>query len=84
MNKVLWSKRALRQARKIQKPVRQLIVEKAKTLVDFPKCQNVRSLTNHKYDYRLRVGRYRLFFNYDGEIRIVSIEEVKIRNESTY
>lgn len=84
MNTVQWSKRALKQARKIQKPQRQLIVEKARTLVNFPKCQNVKSLTNHKYDYRLRVGRYRVFFDYDGEIRIISIEEVKIRDENTY
>ncbi|WP_422109298.1 type II toxin-antitoxin system RelE family toxin [Vibrio fluvialis] len=84
MNTVQWSKRALKQARKIQIQQRQQIVEKTKALKDFPNCQNVKSLTNHEHGYRLRVGRYRVFFNYDGEIKIISIEEVKIRNESTY
>lgn len=84
MNTIQWSKRALKQARKIQIQQRQQIVEKTKALKDFPNCQNVKSLTNHEHGYRLRVGRYRVFFNYDGEIKIISIEEVKIRNESTY
>ncbi|EGQ8055449.1 type II toxin-antitoxin system RelE family toxin [Vibrio parahaemolyticus] len=84
MNKVNWSLKALKQAKKIQKPQRDKITEKVKSLKDFPNCQNIKSLTNHKYDYRLRVGRYRVFFDYDGEVRIVSIEEVKIRDENTY
>ncbi len=84
MNKVKWSIKALKQARKIQKPQRDNITEKAKALKDFPNCPNVKSLTNHKYEYRLRVGRYRVFFNHDGEIKIVNIEEVKIRDERTY
>ncbi len=41
-------------------------------------------MTNHNYDYRLRVGRYRVLFNYDGEIKIVAIMEVKKRDEQTY
>jgi mRNA-degrading endonuclease RelE of RelBE toxin-antitoxin system len=51
----------------------------------FPKCTGVKSLTNHEYDYRLRVGNYRVFFNFDdGAACIVSIEEVKKRDERTY
>ena len=49
-----------------------------------PNCINVKALTNHKYQYRLRVGNYRVFFNFDGVIHIVSIEEVKKRDERTY
>lgn len=40
-------------------------------------------LINHKYSYRLRIGDYRVFFEFDGEVNIVSIEEVKKRNERT-
>jgi mRNA interferase RelE/StbE len=32
----------------------------------------------------LRVGSYRVFFDYDGGVRIVSIEEVRKRDERTY
>jgi len=30
------------------------------------------------------VGNYRVFFEFDGAVRIVSIEEVKKRDERTY
>ena len=41
-------------------------------------------LTNHDCDYRLRVGNYRVLFNHDELIMIVSIEGVKKRDERTY
>ena len=34
--------------------------------------------------YRLRVGDWRVFFEFDGAVKIISIEEVKKRNEHTY
>ena len=37
-----------------------------------------------RYPYRLRVGNWRVFFTFDGEIRIVTIQEVKPRNERIY
>ena len=53
-------------------------------LVDLNGAKNVKSLTSHEYGYRLRVGNYRVFFDFDGAVRIVSIEEVKKRDERTY
>lgn len=43
-------------------------------------------MDNHQYDYRLRVGHYRVFFNtgVDGEVYVIHIEEVKKRDENTY
>ncbi len=49
-----------------------------------PDCQGVKALTNHRYGYRLRIGHYRVLFDYDGEVRIVEIQEVKKRDERTY
>lgn len=37
-----------------------------------------------QYQYRLRVGQFRVLFNYDGDVKIVSIEEIKRRDENTY
>ena len=34
--------------------------------------------------YRLRAGNDRVFFEFDGAVRIVSIEEVRRRDERTY
>jgi mRNA-degrading endonuclease RelE of RelBE toxin-antitoxin system len=53
-------------------------------LLDLSKARNVKALTNHEYGYRLRVGNYRVFFDFDGAVRIVSIEEVRKRDERTY
>ena len=40
---------------------------------------------DHQYGYRLRVGNYRVLFDYaGGATRIVSIEEVRKRDERTY
>lgn len=49
-----------------------------------PNCLNIKVLVNHKYDYRLRIGQYRVLFTWDDEIQIVQIEEVKKRDEHTY
>ena len=53
-------------------------------LLDLSKARNVKALTSHEYGYRLRVGNYRVFFDFDGAVRIVSIEEVRKRDERTY
>jgi len=54
-------------------------------LVGWPECQNVKHLVNHEYQYRLRVGRYRVFFDTSGDtITIITIQEVKKRDEHTY
>jgi mRNA-degrading endonuclease RelE of RelBE toxin-antitoxin system len=49
-----------------------------------PDCQSVRALVNNKYGFRLRVGNFRVLFDYDGGIKIVEIQEGKKRDASTY
>lgn len=85
MNVIKWHVRALRQMRKLEKADHSAIREAVnEELADLSKAQNVKALTGHDYDYRLRVGRFRVFFNFDGAIRVVSIEEVRKRDERTY
>ena len=86
MNKIIWRPKALRQLRKIKdEKTQEQIFQETQMLNAFPNCANVKRLTNHRYGYRLRVGKYRVFFDFqDGEARIVSIEEVKKRDEHTY
>lgn len=85
MNAINWQSRALRQLRKIDvqagKQIRHAVTTE---LIDLSKARNVKALTNHEYGYRLRVGSYRVFFDFDGAVRIVSIEEVRKRDERTY
>lgn len=73
MNEVKWSKKAKRQLVKVPIKYRVAITNATRTLVYFPECKNVKPLKNHIYDFRLRVGRYRVFFDFDGQIKIIAI-----------
>ena len=85
VNSIDWQPRALRQLRKIDahagKQIRRAV---SSELTDLTKARNVKALTGHEYGYRLRVGNYRVFFDFDGAIQIVSIKEVRKRDERTY
>lgn len=82
MHKIVYKLWALKQLRKLRDS--EYIVNKINELTDMPNCINVKSLTHYKYDSRLRIGNYRVFFNFDGFIKIVSIKEVKKRDDNTY
>lgn len=84
MNKIEWQKKAVKQLKKIHASMRPVIVDEVGKLTDFTSNSNVKRLTNHTYDYRLRVGNYRVFFNHAQKVEIVYIEEVKKRDEQTY
>lgn len=85
MNEIQWKQKALKQLRKIQSQHGTAIRHAVTTeLADLSAARNVKMLTDHAYGYRLRVGNYRVFFNYDGAVSIVKIEEVRKRDERTY
>ena len=84
MNSIGWMPKAAKQLRKLDRQHQVAIRDGVITLTTMPDCQHVKALTNHNYGYRLRVGDYRVLFNWDGEIRIVEIEEVRKRDERTY
>ncbi len=88
MNEINWTTKAIKQLLKIgMKPIEQQIKNAvAQELTDFTHSRHVKKLTNHGYDYRLRVGNYRVMFNHTvgGIVNIVTIEEVKKRDERTY
>jgi mRNA-degrading endonuclease RelE of RelBE toxin-antitoxin system len=85
MNDIVWKVKALKQLERIRvSAVRKRIYIESQALTDFPNCQNVKKLKSHDYSYCLRIGDYRVFFEFDGDVHIVSIEEVKKRDESTY
>lgn len=51
------------------------------TLVDFPNCDNVKKIQTTEL-HQLRIGRWRVIFT--DSLEIITIEEVKPRNERTY
>jgi len=85
MNRIDWTPKAAKQLRKLphaaQVDIRDAVTEK---LPHFPKCSGVKALVNHACGYRLRVGHYRVLFDFDGTIKLVRIEEVGKRDERTY
>ena len=85
MYRIEWNPKAVKQVRKIKDHRTQVrIYEAVGELATFPNCSNIKSLVNHDYHYRLRVGDYRVFFDVVDTIRVISIEEVKKRDENTY
>jgi mRNA-degrading endonuclease RelE of RelBE toxin-antitoxin system len=84
MFRIEWEKKALKQFSKLPLNDRKSINESVKKLSKWPECQNVKALSNHDYQYRLRVGRYRIFFDIENVLKILRIEEVKKRDERTY
>ena len=84
MNTIGWTEKAFRQLRKIKdNQTNRRIYQEAQSLAHFPDCPNVKRLKNHTCGYRLRVGDWRVFFEFDRAVKIISIEEVKKRNEHT-
>ena len=70
---------------KLQLKTRKSIVNSVEELPTSDGWRNVKQLTDHKYQYRLRVGRYRVFFDLEmDEVRIYLIQEVKKRDDRTY
>lgn len=86
MNKILWHNRARKQIKKIPQNFRNAIIESIDQLVAFPECDglDIIRLKKHRYDYRMRIGRYRVLFDHDDGIKIIGIQEVKKRDEQTY
>lgn len=85
MNSISYKTKALKQMRKLPAQAGSAIrLSVSSELVDLSTARNVKKLVNHAFGYRLRVGDYRVFFEFDGAVRIVSIEEVRKRDEQTY
>lgn len=85
MNEIKWTPKATKQVLKLPiqsaRAIRDAVFEK---LGVFPDCGGVKKLANHRHQYRLRVGDFRVFFDFNGQIHIVTIQEVKKRDETTY
>ncbi len=85
MYEIDWKVKAMKQLARIGcRETRDAIYTSVQSLQVFPVVSNVKKLKNHEHAYRLRVGRYRVFFEADGEVSIIRIEEVKKRDDRTY
>lgn len=60
------------------------IAQKSQGKAFLEKSVSVEGTGNQRYDYRRRAGRYRVLFDYDDEVRIVEIQQVRKRDGRTY
>ncbi|HBG07466.1 MAG: cytotoxic translational repressor of toxin-antitoxin stability system [Geobacteraceae bacterium GWC2_58_44] len=82
---VIWQPKAVKQLKKIgDRSIQQRLLGASHGLAEFDSCSNIKPMVGHKYTHRFRVGDWRLLLNVFEEISIVSIEEVKKRDEHTY
>jgi mRNA-degrading endonuclease RelE of RelBE toxin-antitoxin system len=82
---IKWQPKATKQLIKLKdKAIIGRVNAGVATLVDFPDVGNIKALINHDHGYRLRIGDYRVLFNVHETVEIISIEEVKKRDERTY
>ncbi|MBT4131069.1 MAG: type II toxin-antitoxin system RelE/ParE family toxin [Candidatus Marinimicrobia bacterium] len=85
MKAIEWKPKATKQLKKIgDRSIQKRIINAVAELKTFPETANTKTLTNHKYNHRLRVGNWRVLFNAEDYVEIVTIEEVKKRDERTY
>lgn len=82
------AKKALKQLKQIPVKHQERIYKGIRNLQDSETWGDVKRLVNHKYDYRLRVGDYRVLFDATDdktiEINDIMVEEVKKRDNRTY
>jgi mRNA-degrading endonuclease RelE of RelBE toxin-antitoxin system len=84
VNAISWTRQAMKQLRRIDAQYHAEIITGVDTLAHMPGVPNVRALVKHRYGYRLRVGNFRVLFDWHGAIRVVEVQEIKKRNEQTY
>ena len=85
MNVINWTKKARKQLAPIPRHDVERIIDAVESLAKWPDVPNAKALSGRD-DYRLRVGRYRVFFTVTagGEVTVILIEEVKKRDEHAY
>jgi mRNA interferase RelE/StbE len=71
---------AYKDLKKIDNIQVQKILKSISTLNNYPNVSNIKKLTNHNPPFRLRVGNYRVLFDIEDNILIIS--RIKHRKES--
>ncbi|KUH34102.1 plasmid stabilization protein [Thermococcus celericrescens] len=83
-NKVLISRKALKELSLVLEAERELLKDRISKLAFFPLARlDVQKLKGYTNVYRLRVGEYRVIFEYDKKERLVKVLKVGKR-ENVY
>jgi len=85
MAKVGIKRKAYKQLAKLPEHDQAAVLAAVTDLAHWPDCRDVKALKD-RTGYRLRVGRYRVLFTVDTDQNpvVISVEEVRKRDERTY
>ena len=75
---------ARKQIKKLQKRDLAIVTKKIDMLSEDPRPHGYKKLEYYNEYFRIHAGRYRVIYQIADVIKIVTIVEVKIRNEKTY
>ncbi|SMC64323.1 type II toxin-antitoxin system RelE family toxin [Sporomusa malonica] len=80
---ISWSKQALNYLQRLDKPTIKRIIDHVEWLAEDPKAPtlDIKPLTGIPGHFRLRVGKFRVIYTIDNEIRLVSVSHVLPRGE---
>lgn len=85
MYKVLYSNRAAKSLRRLDKTTLKRIIKAVDSLSQNPLLLGHIKLTGFgKADYRLRVGNFRILYTFDSKQKVLIIADVKRRTTTTY
>lgn len=84
MNSIIWTSYARKQLRQIDRQYQVQLLAAVDTLACMPNVTHVNALSNHRCGYRLRAGNFRILFDWNKVLKIVSIQEIRKRDEQTY
>lgn len=76
-NRILISKKALKELQSVPSSERELIKDRISKLAFFPLARlDVQKMRGYENVYRLRVGNYRVLFEYNKEDRVIKVLKV--------
>lgn len=85
-NEIKFTSKAIKNLSKVDKRYYEAIKRKILILANFPNVElDIKKLQGEADCYRLRVGRYRIIFEWiDGVPKIIEIQAIVKRDEQTY
>jgi mRNA interferase RelE/StbE len=81
MFRVLLERTAEKDLARLSSGIHDRIIAAIQTLASNPRPSGCRKLAGSKYDWRIRVGDYRVIYEIADEIRIVRVNRVRHRRE---
>ncbi|MCL1884701.1 MAG: type II toxin-antitoxin system RelE/ParE family toxin [Defluviitaleaceae bacterium] len=79
--KVKYTKQALKTLKSYSSDIREQLRAKIKGLIEVPPKGDIKPLQGSKSEKRLRVGKYRIIFEYleEGNIKILMVNKIDTR-----